>query len=338
MSNIFISYAHLNEIWVAKLEKELGDLRDYRIWRDKNIPGGADWWDKILHEIQGCTYFIHVGTQEAYMSKFCRAELRYAFDLNKPIVPIILFPGRRPLASEDTKKRKISEREDKILLAIDEIFGEDRSNFHSKQRLEFFEETDDMAKIRLEMELALCQIRVDMAKGLYQAKQGIDRPHCPKEPPQMQVDRAEYFYNVENYPSARRLFKDAVDSNDLTQRSEKHALKRIKQIDLRIERDNAYSRIEELLERIDDIELAQTLWDDFQEKYPQKGDPNSVYDPQNLGKRIEDKPRQLHESYVTSIRETNQTSQVQTSPSSQISKEAQQEIMQTDSFINDDDE
>ena len=50
------------------------------------------WWQAILERIRGCEVFVFALSNNALQSKPCLAELRYAQELGKPVIPIQIGP------------------------------------------------------------------------------------------------------------------------------------------------------------------------------------------------------------------------------------------------------
>lgn len=58
------------------------------VWLDSRLSGGQPWWDSILDQIRRCDCFVFAQSESSLRSKACRAELEYAHDLGKPILPV----------------------------------------------------------------------------------------------------------------------------------------------------------------------------------------------------------------------------------------------------------
>jgi hypothetical protein len=85
----FISYARADADIVTGLREDLERLLD-RVWLDKRLEGGQDWWDVILDEVERCDVFV-VALSDAWLaSEACRAELDYAFTTGRRILPVIV--------------------------------------------------------------------------------------------------------------------------------------------------------------------------------------------------------------------------------------------------------
>jgi len=62
------------------------------LWFDEELGGGDVWWRMILERIRGCDVFIFAMSRNSLSSKPCLAELRYAQDLQRPILPVQIGP------------------------------------------------------------------------------------------------------------------------------------------------------------------------------------------------------------------------------------------------------
>lgn len=94
---LFISYRSLDSAKVDTIVSRLQSMQPARgiprfaPWQDKyGIPAGKDWWLAICEAIETCDIFVFMVSHESVQNINCRAELSYAFDLNKPILPIVL--------------------------------------------------------------------------------------------------------------------------------------------------------------------------------------------------------------------------------------------------------
>lgn len=89
MHEFFLSYKRSDrkfcEILAERIDQRFGNKS---VWYDRDISGGLSWWKKILSQIEHCKVFIFLVSEESLQSDYCRAELREAFRLKKPVVPI----------------------------------------------------------------------------------------------------------------------------------------------------------------------------------------------------------------------------------------------------------
>ena len=84
---VFVSYSSRDEAAVQKLISAFR-LADEQVWWDEELGGGESWWRMILEKIRGCEVFVFALSQHSLGSKSCQAELGYAQDLGKPILPV----------------------------------------------------------------------------------------------------------------------------------------------------------------------------------------------------------------------------------------------------------
>jgi formylglycine-generating enzyme required for sulfatase activity len=95
---LFISYRSKDSAQVDRIAHHLrlltyddGTAR-YIPWQDKRdlTSGVTNWWDAILDAIEASDLFVFHLTLESVKSELCRAELDYAYQLNLPIVVVVL--------------------------------------------------------------------------------------------------------------------------------------------------------------------------------------------------------------------------------------------------------
>jgi hypothetical protein len=84
---VFVSYSSKDEASVQKLISAFR-LADEDVWWDEEIGGGESWWRTILERIRGSDVFVFALSQNSLYSKSCQAELGYARELGKPILPV----------------------------------------------------------------------------------------------------------------------------------------------------------------------------------------------------------------------------------------------------------
>lgn len=89
--SLFISYSSRDR---AGLDSVLSALRraHEEVWFDEELGAGDVWWRTILERIRGCEVFVFAMSANSLESKPCLAELRYAQDLAKPVVPVQIGP------------------------------------------------------------------------------------------------------------------------------------------------------------------------------------------------------------------------------------------------------
>src|SRR5258708_33116221 len=86
---IFISYSSKSRAVVEALSIDL-DALGYKVWFDRRLTGGHDWWSEILDSIRRSSLFLFALTPQALESHPCRLEFDYALQLNKRILPVML--------------------------------------------------------------------------------------------------------------------------------------------------------------------------------------------------------------------------------------------------------
>ena len=89
MSQIFISYHHNANAFVAdELVKRI-EAEKFSVWWDRHIPAGHnDWREKIDLEIENARIMLVVVTPEAIASQYVTYEWSYAIGKNKIVIPL----------------------------------------------------------------------------------------------------------------------------------------------------------------------------------------------------------------------------------------------------------
>ena len=88
---VFISYSSRDRALVEGLLTALRRARQ-PAWLDEELSGGEAWWRAILEQIRDCEVFIVALSKNMLESKACQAELRYAQELDKAILPVQIGP------------------------------------------------------------------------------------------------------------------------------------------------------------------------------------------------------------------------------------------------------
>ncbi|GAA5018076.1 hypothetical protein GCM10023258_04660 [Terrabacter aeriphilus] len=88
---IFLSYSRIDKALVPPLLKGLDRLR-HEVWLDEQLEGGQTWWDEVLNQLRGCDVALLCVSEAMLDSDACKAELRYAQALGKPVLPVALEP------------------------------------------------------------------------------------------------------------------------------------------------------------------------------------------------------------------------------------------------------
>lgn len=98
--NFFVSYSRKDTAVLENLVAQIQTIYlNDRVWYDKGIEGGNDWWQRILKEIRQCSIFIYLISQDSIESEYCEKELRDALQQDKTILPVLIsaitpkYPG-----------------------------------------------------------------------------------------------------------------------------------------------------------------------------------------------------------------------------------------------------
>lgn len=92
MSQIFICYSRQSQDIVKTLANDIEEL-SHNVWFDQELTGGQVWWDQILERIRECDIFVFALAPKALDSPACKLELKYASDLCKTILPVLVSDG-----------------------------------------------------------------------------------------------------------------------------------------------------------------------------------------------------------------------------------------------------
>lgn len=95
MSKIFVSYSRKDTVAVEELVAHLEEA-GHDVWRDREVVGGQDWWRMIVSQIRGGDIFLVALSSACLESAACSAELRYASDLQKLVLPVRIADGFSP--------------------------------------------------------------------------------------------------------------------------------------------------------------------------------------------------------------------------------------------------
>lgn len=89
MKRVFMSYGRENIPQAGALAADLSELGN-EVWFDKELTGGQAWWDLILTRIRDCDVFVFALSPESLESPACNCEWRYADELGKSILPVLV--------------------------------------------------------------------------------------------------------------------------------------------------------------------------------------------------------------------------------------------------------
>ncbi len=93
MPKVFICYSRQNQDIVEVLSNDIKEL-GHDAWFDQELTGGQVWWDQILERISNCDVFAFALSPESLdHSTACKLELKYATDLHKTILPVLVADG-----------------------------------------------------------------------------------------------------------------------------------------------------------------------------------------------------------------------------------------------------
>jgi hypothetical protein len=92
MPKVFLSYNRESEAAATVLVKDCEAL-GHTVWLDHELTGGQKWWDQILVRIRECDVFVLLLTPRSLGSTACQREYRYAIELAKPILPVLVSDG-----------------------------------------------------------------------------------------------------------------------------------------------------------------------------------------------------------------------------------------------------
>jgi formylglycine-generating enzyme required for sulfatase activity len=85
----FISYSRTVKSYIRPVIDLLRGA-GHEVWWDADIPEIADWWATILDHIEWSQVFIFVVSEKSVQSPYCLAELDYATNRNRPILPFVI--------------------------------------------------------------------------------------------------------------------------------------------------------------------------------------------------------------------------------------------------------
>lgn len=113
MPRIFISYSRKDKPRADELVAQLRRVYNREdVWMDDRMNFGQEFWQEILREIQQTEIFLFLLSPDALESQYCRAELKEAARLQKPILPVQIASVAEPLSD---KAQAWKTRLDKIL-------------------------------------------------------------------------------------------------------------------------------------------------------------------------------------------------------------------------------
>lgn len=97
--NVFISYAREDQHYVLQLAHTLTE-KGLQIWIDIDpsvIPPGASWQKRISDGIADCDALLAIQSESSLTRSYqCKGEWAHAYDLKKPIFPILIDADTSP--------------------------------------------------------------------------------------------------------------------------------------------------------------------------------------------------------------------------------------------------
>ena len=85
----FVSYAHKDSDTVTEIISRLS-ARGARIWYDENLLPADEYVEVIADKIEKSSFFIAFISKNSLASKFCRDEIRFAYETSKPMMVVYL--------------------------------------------------------------------------------------------------------------------------------------------------------------------------------------------------------------------------------------------------------
>jgi hypothetical protein len=117
---VFISYARADQAAAEQLRADVERChRD--AWVDQELTGGQSWWRAILDHIRRCDVFVVVLSPQWIRSKACDLELRYAVELGRPVLPVMvekIDPRLAPPAVADAQIVSFLQRSPEATFAL----------------------------------------------------------------------------------------------------------------------------------------------------------------------------------------------------------------------------
>ncbi|MBK9124424.1 MAG: SUMF1/EgtB/PvdO family nonheme iron enzyme [Chloroflexi bacterium] len=258
IKELFVSYSRDDKHWTYEFAKALREDLTYSPFVDyRSVHVGTDWWRTICEHIESCDCVVYVMTPKSTESIYCRAEIEYAFALNKPILPLMLkdctFPA--DLAAKRVQYLSISDE-----MQIDRVL--------------------------LELQKGIAEVQHLIYEGEYESPNPL--PLRPPEPKPNDTKTAEEVFDLAaeaaedgHLEQAEQLFGQVAVA-DRTGRLGKRALERLEEL-------RSYMQVARRANKPATLRDARKLWhdhvavfgDDFDplelsEKLTGKGDTNNI--------------------------------------------------------------
>jgi hypothetical protein len=87
VTNVFVSYAGENRKEVEHLVADM-ELMGHVVWVDRDITGGAAWWQEVLEHIRQSDVVVFALSADSLASDACRRECYYAHSLRRAVIPV----------------------------------------------------------------------------------------------------------------------------------------------------------------------------------------------------------------------------------------------------------
>jgi TIR domain-containing protein len=102
----FLSYSRKDQAYAEMLTEGLKRL-GHNLWFDRELSGGAEWWEAILEHIRAADVFLAVVSKASLASTACSREREYALALGKPILPVLVEPVSTQMLPNDIVQRQL---------------------------------------------------------------------------------------------------------------------------------------------------------------------------------------------------------------------------------------
>lgn len=87
--SVFLSHSHRDKVHSKRLSALLSRaLGETNVWMDPKLLPGEKWWRKIEGEVKKRDCLVLVGSQDAWNSVFCRAEVTEAWKHGHPVIVV----------------------------------------------------------------------------------------------------------------------------------------------------------------------------------------------------------------------------------------------------------
>ena len=100
IQSVFVSYTRKDQERVTSLLQGLRRL-GYQVWYDQELSGGQEWWEAILEQIRGCDAVLLAVSPAGLESEACRAEIGYARQVGKAVLPVMVEAVLTALLPQD---------------------------------------------------------------------------------------------------------------------------------------------------------------------------------------------------------------------------------------------